>query len=36
MKYSEKFMVKPGSTVRLDRIDAAYKDKHEDQTVGTG
>lgn len=31
MKYSEKFRVNPGSRVRLDRIDAAFKDKHEDQ-----
>src|ERR1700686_73164 len=32
MKYSEKFRVKPGSTVKLDKIDAAFKDKHKDQT----
>jgi PPK2 family polyphosphate:nucleotide phosphotransferase len=32
MNYSEKFLVKGGSTVRLDKIDAAFKDKHEDQT----
>jgi PPK2 family polyphosphate:nucleotide phosphotransferase len=31
MKYSEKFRVKPGNTVRLHKIDAAFKDKHEDQ-----
>ncbi len=31
MKYSEKFRVNPGSRVRLDKIDAAFKDKHEDQ-----
>jgi PPK2 family polyphosphate:nucleotide phosphotransferase len=31
MKYSEKFRVKPGNTVRLNKIDAAFKDKHEDQ-----
>jgi len=28
MKYDEKFRVKPGSRVRLDRIDAAFNDKH--------
>lgn len=32
MNYSERFMVAPGSRVRLGRIDAAFKDKHEDQT----
>jgi len=32
MKYDEKFRVKAGSKVRLDRIDAAFKDKHEDQS----
>ncbi len=31
MKYSENFRVKPGNTVRLNKIDAAFKDKHEDQ-----
>lgn len=31
MKYIEKFKIKPGSKVRLDKIDAAFKDKHEDQ-----
>jgi len=31
MKYGEKFRVKPGDTVRLNKIDAAFKDKHEDQ-----
>lgn len=31
MKYSKKFRVKAGSTVRLDKIDASFKDKHEDQ-----
>jgi len=31
MKYSEKFRVNPGSKVRLGKIDAAFKDKHEDQ-----
>ena len=29
MKYSDKFLVVPGSTVDLDKIDAAYKGKHE-------
>ncbi len=29
MKYYERFMVEPGSKVRLDRIDADFKDKHE-------
>ena len=33
MNYSEKFIVKPGKTVRLDRIDASFMDKHEDQTT---
>jgi PPK2 family polyphosphate:nucleotide phosphotransferase len=32
MNYKEKFGVKPGSIVKLDKIDAAFKDKHEDQT----
>ena len=36
MKYSEMFRVKPGSVVRLDRIDAAFKDEHEDQTSALG
>ena len=31
MKYSEKFRVKPGNPVRLNKTDAAFKDKHEDQ-----
>lgn len=31
MNYIDEFMVKPGGTVRLDRIDAGYKGKHEDQ-----
>jgi PPK2 family polyphosphate:nucleotide phosphotransferase len=32
MNYIDRFRVKPGSAVRLDRIDAAFKGKHEDQT----
>jgi PPK2 family polyphosphate:nucleotide phosphotransferase len=32
MKYIDKFMVKPGSRVKLDRIDASFKDKHKDQS----
>jgi len=36
MKYSEKFMVKPGSRVRLNKIDAAYMDRHEDQKSAQG
>jgi PPK2 family polyphosphate:nucleotide phosphotransferase len=36
MKYSEKFMVKPGSKVHLNRIDAGFKDKHEDQASAVG
>lgn len=32
MHYRDKFIVEPGSKVKLDRIDAAYKDKHEDQS----
>jgi PPK2 family polyphosphate:nucleotide phosphotransferase len=31
MKYFDRFGVKPGSTVRLDRIDASFTDKHKDQ-----
>jgi PPK2 family polyphosphate:nucleotide phosphotransferase len=31
MKYSEMFRVKPGSRVRLDKIDASFMDKHKDQ-----
>ncbi|MDD5285856.1 MAG: polyphosphate kinase 2 family protein [Desulfuromonadaceae bacterium] len=31
MKYSDMFKIKPGSSVRLDRIDPGFKDKHEDQ-----
>jgi len=29
MDYRKEFIVKPGSKVRLDRIDPAFKDKHE-------
>jgi PPK2 family polyphosphate:nucleotide phosphotransferase len=36
MNFSEKFLVKEGHTVRLNRIDAAFKDKHEDQTSALG
>ncbi|MDD2581605.1 MAG: polyphosphate kinase 2 family protein [Desulfuromonadaceae bacterium] len=36
MKYCEKFKVKSGGKVRLDKIDAAFKDKHEDQTSALG
>jgi PPK2 family polyphosphate:nucleotide phosphotransferase len=36
MNYEEKFRVKPGSRVRLDRIDTAFKDKHEDQSAAVG
>ncbi|MBK5276146.1 MAG: polyphosphate kinase 2 family protein [Desulfuromonadales bacterium] len=36
MNYSEKFRVKPGGTVRLDKIDAAFKGKHEDQASALG
>jgi hypothetical protein len=28
MNYEEKFRVIPGSRVRLDKIDIAFKDKH--------
>jgi PPK2 family polyphosphate:nucleotide phosphotransferase len=31
VKYSDRFRVIPGSTVRLDKIDAAFKDKDKDQ-----
>ncbi len=36
MKYSEKFKVKPGISVKLDKIDASFKAKHEDQTSALG
>ena len=36
MNYSKRFRVKPGSTVRLDRIDAAFKDKLEEQGSALG
>lgn len=36
MNYGEKFRVKPGSAVRLDKVDAAFKDKHEGQTSALG
>jgi PPK2 family polyphosphate:nucleotide phosphotransferase len=36
MNYSERFRVETGSKVRLDRIDAAFKDRHEDQTSALG
>ena len=29
MNYSERFRVKPGEKVRLDKIDAGFKDKNE-------
>ncbi|MCP4625772.1 MAG: hypothetical protein GY850_19985 [bacterium] len=32
MKYSEMFRVKPGSKIRLGKIDAGFKDKHEKRT----
>jgi len=32
MNYSEEFRVKPGSAVKLDKIDAGFMDKHEDHT----
>ena len=32
MNYSDKFRVESGSTVKLDRIDASFRNKHEDQT----
>jgi len=31
MDYCKRFRVKPGSGVRLDRIDAGFTDRHEDQ-----
>jgi PPK2 family polyphosphate:nucleotide phosphotransferase len=31
MNYNDKFRVKPGSSVRLDSIDAAFRGKHDDQ-----
>jgi PPK2 family polyphosphate:nucleotide phosphotransferase len=36
MKYIEKFRIKPGSKVRLDKINATFKDKHEDQRSVSG
>lgn len=36
MNYSKRFRVKPGTTVKLDKIDAAFKDKHEDQAAAQG
>jgi len=36
MKYHKKFRVEPGSKVRLHKVDASYKDKHEDQTTALG
>jgi PPK2 family polyphosphate:nucleotide phosphotransferase len=32
MNYVEKLRVKPDSKFKLDKIDASFKDKHEDQT----
>jgi PPK2 family polyphosphate:nucleotide phosphotransferase len=32
MNYSDKFRVDPGSKVSLDKIDASFRDKHEDPT----
>ena len=32
MEYSERFEVKPGSRVKLHKIDSVFKDKHEDHT----
>ena len=36
MNYRNKFSIKPDSTVNLNKIDAAFKDKHEDQTSELG
>ena len=36
MNYIEKFKVETGNTVRLDKIDAVFKDKHVDQTSALG
>lgn len=33
MKYCEKFRVQQGSTVRLDKINADFKDNYEGQTL---
>jgi PPK2 family polyphosphate:nucleotide phosphotransferase len=30
MKYCDKFIIKPGENVKLDKIDASFKDRHED------
>ncbi len=32
MNYSKHFLVKPGSKVKLEKIDASFRDKHEDQS----
>ena len=32
MNYHKHFLVKPGSKVKLDKIDASFKDKHEDKS----
>jgi hypothetical protein len=29
MDYGQRFVVEPGTRVRLDKIDPAFKDKHE-------
>jgi polyphosphate kinase 2 (PPK2 family) len=36
MNYREKFSIKPDNIVKLNKIDAAFKDKHEDQTSARG
>lgn len=36
MNYGEKFRVKPGSAVRLDKMDAGFKGKHEDPASAAG
>src|ERR1039458_5925761 len=36
VKFREKFMVKPGSIVSLHKIDASFKDKHEEHSAALG
>ncbi len=36
MNYSERFRVRPGAAVKLDEMDAAFKDKHESHEHAQG
>jgi PPK2 family polyphosphate:nucleotide phosphotransferase len=33
MNYCQKFRFKPGKSIKLNKIDAGFKDKHDDQTA---